>query len=119
MVFYRCSILTTIISYQPPCNDHSITIQFINCKIIHEKTFGDKHSFYFPGRLYDNALVIHDYSGFDIFINNERYTTNVGADDGKWHHIALSWTSLSGEVVFYKDGSPVSQGTIQKSKVRY
>jgi CUB/sushi domain-containing protein len=62
-------------------------------------------------------LVIHDYSGFNVFINNERYSTNVDADDGKWHHIAVSWASSSGKVIFYKDGSAVSQGTIQKNKV--
>jgi CUB/sushi domain-containing protein len=64
-------------------------------------------------------LVIHDYSGFDVYINNERYTTDVDADDGKWHHIAFSWASSSGQVILYKDGSPVSQGTIQRNKVSY
>ena len=75
--------------------------------------------FYFAGILYDNALTIHDYSGFYVSINNERYTTDVPADDGKWHHIAVSWTSATGQVLFYKDGSRVSQGTIEKNRVSY
>lgn len=75
--------------------------------------------FCFSGVLYDNALTISDYSGFDVFINNERYFSNIDADDGKWHHIAVSWTSSSGKLILYKDGSPVSQGTIEKNKVCY
>lgn len=67
--------------------------------------------------LYDNALVIHDYSAFVVFINNERFTTDVDADDGKWHHIAVTWASSSGKVMLYKDGSPVAWGTIEKNKV--
>ena len=67
--------------------------------------------------MYDNALVINDYSDFNVFINNEKYSTEVGGDDGKWHHIAVSWASSTGNVIFYKDGSPVSQGKIQQNKV--
>ena len=60
-----------------------------------------------PGVLLDNALVIHDYTGFSIYINNEKYETDVDGDDGKWHHIAGTWQSSSGDLVVYKDGEPV------------
>ena len=73
----------------------------------------------FLGKVYDNALAINDYSDFNVFINNERYSTEVGGDDGKWHHIAVSWASSTGNVIFYKDGSAVSRGTIQQNKVSF
>ena len=59
----------------------------------------------------DNALVIHDYNGFNIWIMGEKETTNVPANDGKWHHMAFTWQSSSGAWKVYKDGSNVKQST--------
>lgn len=71
------------------------------------------------GKLLDNALVIHDYSSFNIWINDEKVSTNVPANDGKWHHMAFTWKSSTGLWSVYKDGSKVksSSSTFQKDKV--
>lgn len=59
----------------------------------------------------DNALVIHDYNGFNIWIMGQKEATNVPANDGKWHHMAFTWQSSSGAWKVYKDGSNVKQST--------
>ena len=57
--------------------------------------------------LQDNALVIHDYNGFNIWINGQKASTNVAANDNKWHHVAATWQSATGRWKIYKDGSEV------------
>ncbi|KAJ7371254.1 hypothetical protein OS493_027368 [Desmophyllum pertusum] len=63
-------------------------------------------------KLEDNALTIHDYNGFNIWVNGQKASTNVAANDGGWHHVALIWLSLSGAWKVYKDGSLVRQNDI-------
>jgi CUB/sushi domain-containing protein len=72
------------------------------------------------GKLMDNALVIHDYNGFNIWINNKKASTNVPANDGKWHYMAFTWKSSNGQWNVYKDGSKVksSSSAFQKDQVK-
>ena len=67
----------------------------------------NKSSKTFVGQLLDNALTIHDYNGFNIWINDKKAATNVAANDGKWHHMAFTWKSSTGQWHVYKDGSKV------------
>ena len=71
----------------------------------------------------DNALVIHDYNGFNIWVMGQKALTNVPANDGKWHHMAFTWQSSTGAWKVYKDGSNVRQSDIaeplQKGQVIY
>lgn len=60
----------------------------------------------------DNALVIHDYNGFNIWVNGQKAATNVAANDGKWHHMALTWLSSTGAWKVYKDGSKVRENDV-------
>ena len=64
------------------------------------------------GKLVDNALVIHDYNGFNIWVNEQKAATNVAANDGKWHHMALTWKSSTGGWNVYKDGSKVRENDV-------
>ena len=53
----------------------------------------------------DNDFLIYDYGNFDLWIADTNIgRTGVSANDGKWHHIALTWKSSDGELKFYKDG---------------
>ncbi|XP_067041101.1 sushi, von Willebrand factor type A, EGF and pentraxin domain-containing protein 1-like [Acropora muricata] len=63
------------------------------------------------GTVVDNALVIHDYNGFNIWVMGQRVATGVPAIDGKWHHMALTWQNSNGIWKVYKDGSNVKQNT--------
>ena len=71
----------------------------------------------------DNALVIHDYNGFNIWVMGQKALTNVPANDGNWHHLAFTWQSSTGKWQVYKDGSKVKESDdaepLQKGQVIY
>lgn len=56
--------------------------------------------------------MIHDYNGFNIWVNGQKAATNVAANDGKWHHMALTWLSSTGAWKVYKDGSKVRENDV-------
>ena len=56
------------------------------------------------GKLQDNTLVIQDYGAFTLHINNKKLFIGTSANDGKWHHVAITWESNGGKWFFYKDG---------------
>jgi len=60
----------------------------------------------------DNAFVIHDYNGFNIWVNGQKAATNVAANDGQWHHMAFTWLSSTGAWKVYKDGSKVRENNV-------
>ena len=56
--------------------------------------------------------MIHDYNGFNIWVNGQKAATNVAANDGKWHHVAFTWLSSTGAWKVYKDGSKVRENDV-------
>ena len=60
------------------------------------------------GRVDDNALTLCDYSSFDLTVNNETVALDFDANDGEWHHIAVSWKSSDGSWQCFKDGKRVT-----------
>ncbi|XP_078372311.1 uncharacterized protein LOC144655983 isoform X2 [Oculina patagonica] len=61
-----------------------------------------------PGR-YVTAIALLDYRGFYVYIGETTSSkTSVVANDGKWHHICLVWTSRGGKVNFYYDKTKLS-----------
>lgn len=63
------------------------------------------------GENMDNAMTFSDCSGLQIYVNNEPLHTEVDVADGKWHHVAFTWSSQdSGRWNLYKDGQLASQG---------
>ena len=57
----------------------------------------------------DNALHLTDYSNFNLGINNESQSLEMDANDGEWHHIAVTWSSSNGLWKAYKDGVVVNK----------
>ena len=39
-----------------------------------------------------------------LYVNGDKVTTRVQANDGKWHQICVLWFSNRGEWKFYMDG---------------
>eukprot|EP00111_Clytia_hemisphaerica_P015651 TCONS_00046199-protein len=70
------------------------------------------------GTVDDNAFFMNDYSSFNLGINNETESLHFDANDGEWHHIALTWSSSSGLWKTFKDGIHIDTATtpIQKGK---
>jgi C1A family cysteine protease len=60
----------------------------------------------------DNEFTIHNYRNFEIFIAGFSIKTGVSANDGKWHHIAVTWESSTGKVKLFKDGKKVFEGVL-------
>ena len=55
---------------------------------------------------HDNDFLIYDYKNFAPYVAGvSTGATGVSANDGEWHHIALTWKSSDGELKFYKDGA--------------
>ncbi len=61
-----------------------------------------------------NDLIVYNYKDFDIYIAGQSISgsTGVSANDGQWHHIAMTWRSSDGRVQLYKDGVRVFTGTV-------
>ena len=60
------------------------------------------------GIIDDNAFFMNDYSNFNFGINNETESLHFDANDGEWHHIALTWTSSTGLWKTFKDGEHIN-----------
>ena len=58
-----------------------------------------------------NALSIQDYTGFVIYVNNDRAFSDVSVNDGQWHHVVVTWTSSGGAWSLYKGGQVAVSGT--------
>ena len=56
--------------------------------------------------------MIHDYNGFNIWVNGQKAASNVAANDGNWHHMAFTWLSSTGAWKVYKDGSKVRENDV-------
>ncbi|OCU00923.1 sushi, von Willebrand factor type A, EGF and pentraxin domain-containing protein 1 isoform X1 [Xenopus laevis] len=53
----------------------------------------------------DNAFLLTDYNGWVLYVNGkEKITDCPSVNDGKWHHIAVSWTNTDGSWKVYIDG---------------
>ncbi len=59
----------------------------------------------------NNDFLIYNYNNFSIW-RGSLVETSVSANDGSWHHIAVTWRSSDGQVRLYKDGSQTFSGTL-------
>nr|XP_058946199.1 neuronal pentraxin-1-like [Pocillopora verrucosa] len=57
-----------------------------------------------------NELLLTDYRLFRIYINHGSGHTSVSANDGKWHHICLTWENTTGSWKLFRDGSVAASG---------
>jgi hypothetical protein len=64
----------------------------------------------------DNEFRVVDPRNISISRGTEYVVTGISVNDGKWHHIAVTWQSLNGEVKLYKDGALVFTGTLAVGK---
>nr|XP_058946196.1 neuronal pentraxin-2-like [Pocillopora verrucosa] len=64
-------------------------------------------------------LLLYNYRNFRVFINNHHSGyTSVSANDGKWHHICLTWENTAGSWKLFRDGSVAASGkSFQTGKV--
>lgn len=55
----------------------------------------------------DNEFVVFDTSNLIIHISNpvNNLKTGVRVDDGRWHHVGVTWRNSDGDLRVYKDGT--------------
>eukprot|EP00118_Oscarella_pearsei_P016356 m.155183 g.155183 ORF g.155183 m.155183 type:complete len:2420 (+) comp38660_c0_seq5:905-8164(+) len=58
-----------------------------------------------------NAFAIQDYTGFVIFVNDQRAFSDIKVNDGAWHHVAVTWTSSGGNWQFFRDSRLIVSGS--------
>lgn len=61
-----------------------------------------------------NEFLIYNYRNFRIYVDNGYVDTGVSANDGKWHHIAVTWRRSDGSVKLFKDGVEAYSGTLKQ-----
>jgi hypothetical protein len=58
----------------------------------------------------DNMITIFDYRDFHFLLNGVYVPSSAGTDvranDGRWHHIAITFDRNNGQFKFYRDGYP-------------
>lgn len=65
----------------------------------------------------DNEFSIYNYKNLELHIDGLSLNTGVSANDGVWHHIAVTWQSSDGKIYLYKDGIPAFNGTLETGEV--
>ncbi|KAL9979814.1 hypothetical protein ACROYT_G017531 [Oculina patagonica] len=59
----------------------------------------------------DNELILYDYRNFIFGVGTaNRGRTSVSTNDGKWHHICVTWKNTAGSWNFFKDGKVAASG---------
>ncbi|KAG7461968.1 hypothetical protein MATL_G00196770 [Megalops atlanticus] len=54
----------------------------------------------------DNAFLLVDYNGWVVYVNGkERITDCPAVNNGRWHHIGVTWRSADGDWRVYIDGN--------------
>lgn len=62
----------------------------------------------------DDAFLVLDMRNVTPTINKQSQQSGVAFNDGKWHHLAVSWRSSTGRTVLYKDGENVGEMELSK-----
>nr|XP_054929258.1 sushi, von Willebrand factor type A, EGF and pentraxin domain-containing protein 1-like [Dermacentor andersoni] len=93
---------------------HALTLSFY-LKTSQTKERGTVVSYAFVDprtkTLHDNALTISDPNKLLLYVFGESYDTQAVANDGQWHHCAITWDSADGQWVFYWDQRVTAQDT--------
>lgn len=69
----------------------------------------------------DNALLIFSYSDWGISVLEDEgtladHTSGIASTDGRWHHIAVTWRSDTGQTMLYDNGRLVWEVVRSKGK---
>ncbi|XP_058952836.2 neuronal pentraxin-2-like [Pocillopora verrucosa] len=74
---------------------------------------GAQLSYAVPGT--HNELTLWNYKKLGLSVGGRRSSSSVSANDGKWHHICVTWENNAGSWKLFKDGSVAASGTSLKT----
>ena len=52
----------------------------------------------------DNGLVVRDPDSLTLVLLGKEVHLDISVADDQWHHVAITWSSQSGNYVSYRDG---------------
>jgi len=55
-------------------------------------------------RFQENEFTVNSPGALQVHIGGQIYNSAVSANDGEWHHIAVTWNNAARTVTIYKDG---------------
>jgi hypothetical protein len=56
---------------------------------------------------------LRDPRALAVYVKGTRVNTGVVLNDGVWHHLAVTWSSVGGALRVYKDGVPAFSGSVR------
>jgi PKD repeat protein len=59
-----------------------------------------------------DEFQLRDPRALRVYVRGARVDTGVVLNDGAWHHLAVTWTSVGGAVRVYKDGALAFSNTV-------
>lgn len=60
----------------------------------------------------ENEFIVEDPTDIKIHIRGISKDTGISVNDGIWHHLAITWEFLTGELAVYKDMKEEFRGTL-------
>ncbi|XP_064481560.1 sushi, von Willebrand factor type A, EGF and pentraxin domain-containing protein 1-like isoform X2 [Ornithodoros turicata] len=70
-------------------------------------------------KILDNAFTLSDPNRLLLYFYQNSTDTGIAANDNRWHHCALTWSSETGVWVFYWDGAKKASDNSSASKGSY
>lgn len=58
-------------------------------------------------------FLLRDPRALAVYVQGKRVNTGVALNDGLWHHLAVTWSSVGGALQVYKDGTLVFSGSVR------
>lgn len=73
----------------------------------------------YAGGGHDNEFLLFDHRAFTITVDQNAGSgaTGVSANDGEWHHIAVTWRNTDGQTKLFKDGIVAWSGTVGVGRI--
>lgn len=56
---------------------------------------------------------LRDPQALAVYVKGRRVNTGVALNDGLWHHLAVTWSSVGGALRVYKDGATAFSGSVR------
>lgn len=62
-----------------------------------------------------NGWALTDCSGFVLYVDDVGLVTDIAVNDGRWHHVTVTWSGAAATWAIYVDGLQRANGTVNGS----
>ena len=64
-----------------------------------------------------NEFLLYDYGNFEPSIHGSNIHTKISKNDGIWHHVAMTWQSVDGNMELFIDGTAAFSHELSKGQM--